>query len=137
MSASVALADLLAAVPPGGSHNTWDAEERDIWQRACLCCGERGHYQRALEAHLAEHGLTEGVCIGADGRLQDGHHRVVAARRLGIQCIPLETPEQAGERWKRDHPVPAGAPCEDWKRWHWRLVEGRAGFASADSAEQS
>lgn len=90
--------------PRPGMLWTWDDEERDILARVCLCCGEPGHYQRQLEAHVAEHGFTGlGVCLGTDGRVWDGHHRIVAARRLGIERIPLESAGDAEERWLRDH----------------------------------
>lgn len=101
----MALADLLATVPPGHREEpwTWEDEERDIWSRLCLCCGQPGHYQKMVEAHIAEHGLTEGVCVGDDGRLHDGHHRVVAAMTLRIERVPLETRDEADSRWLRDH----------------------------------
>lgn len=103
----ILLADLLASYAPG-SHDppwTWDDEEADIFARVCLCCGQPGHYQEQLEAHIAEHGLDGwgGVCLGTDGRVCDGHHRIVAARRLGIALIPLESKADAGDRWVRDH----------------------------------
>lgn len=102
---SMALADLLATVPPGHREKpwTWEDEERDIRLRLCLCCGQRAHYQEMVESHIAAHGLTEGVCIGDDGRLHDGHHRVVAAITLGIERVPFETKEEADSRWLRDH----------------------------------
>lgn len=85
-----------------GSHDwDWDDEERDLLAFRCLCattdpqvefieCPTPGHYQLRLEAHLAEHGITEPVLLGSDGRVWDGHHRIVAARRLGIEVIPVE-----------------------------------------------
>lgn len=101
----IALADLLATVPPGWHDEgwTWEDEERDIRSRLCLCCGLIGHHQEMIEARIREHGLTEGVCIGDDGRLHDGHHRVVAANALGIERIPLETRAECDARWVRDH----------------------------------
>lgn len=101
----VALADLLATVPPGHREEpwSWEDEERDIWIRLCLCCGQPGHYQATVEAWIAAGGLIEGVCIGADGRLHDGHHRVVAAKALGVDRVPLETKAEADARWIRDH----------------------------------
>ena len=102
---SIDLADLLVNFIPG-SHDgtwTWDDEERDILCRECICCGEVGHFQSLLETHLRENGLTEGVCIDFnEHRVLDGHHRIIAARRLGITHIPLESPERAAERWIRD-----------------------------------
>lgn len=102
---SIALADLLATVPPGWHTEpwSWEDEERDIRARLCLCCGQPGHHQELVEKRVATNGLTEGVCIGNDGRLHDGHHRVVAAIVLGIEQIPLETREQADVHWARDH----------------------------------
>ncbi|HYH51621.1 MAG TPA: hypothetical protein VEG38_18925 [Acidimicrobiia bacterium] len=69
---------------------TWEDEARDLHERVCLCCNQPGHYQRQLEAHVAEHGITQGICLGSDGRVWDGHHRVVAAIRLGIAQLPIE-----------------------------------------------
>lgn len=103
MSTSMPLAQFLAAYRPAGDWRTWDDAEKAMLEAICLCCGRPGHYQQMIEAHLAANGLTEGVYVGADGRLRDGHHRVTAARRLGLDVVPLETEEQAQARWVRDH----------------------------------
>ena len=102
---SMPLAELLERWLPGSQPQpwTWDDEEQDILARACLCCGQPGHYQYQLEDYLRVHGLTQGICLGTDGRVWDGHHRIVGARRLGIQTIPLESAEDASQRWLRDH----------------------------------
>jgi len=104
-SNTVALADLLATYAPG-SHPppwTWDDEERDIMARECVCCGQLGHYQAQLEAHIATHGMDGlGVCLGNDGRIWDGHHRIVAARRLRIERVPVESWEASKERFRQD-----------------------------------
>lgn len=102
---TIPLAKLLAEYQPGSYPPpwTWDDEERDLLARVCLCCGEAGHYQHQLEAHMREHGLDQGVCLGDDGRVWDGHHRIVAAKRLGIETIPLESGNDAQARWVRDH----------------------------------
>lgn len=98
------LAMILARYAPGSQSRTWDDEERDILARRCLCCGQAGHYQHQLEAYVADRGLNGmGVCLGDDGRVWDGNHRVVAARRLGIENIPVESWDDAQRRWKRDH----------------------------------
>jgi hypothetical protein len=83
---------------------TWEDEEANIRSRQCLCCGRAGHYQETVEAHMAEHG-TEGlaVVVDDDGFLGDGHHRVVAARTLGIERLPVESKDDAQARWVRDH----------------------------------
>ena len=107
---SIPLAELLANFAPGSRPQpwTWDDEETELLADVCACCGQPGHYQLRLEAYLAEHGLDQGVCLGTDGRVWDGHHRIVAARRLGIDAIPLESAADAWERFLRDHPQPAG-----------------------------
>lgn len=86
-----------------GSHDwTWDDEERDLLSHGCLCatvdpqvdfinCGQPGHYQLMLEDYLRGLGRVEqGVLLGNDQRVWDGHHRIVAARRLGFPDVPLE-----------------------------------------------
>lgn len=87
---------------------TWWDEERDLLSQPCpsesarqhgidaTCplgdrCYGAGCYQRALEDHLRDLGRVEQpVCLGPDGRVWDGHHRIVAARRLGFYTIPIE-----------------------------------------------
>lgn len=84
---------LLTGWRPGRSA-TWDDEEHDIRARICLCCGIEGHYQRALEDHLAEiGGIDQPVYLSPDGRVWDGHHRIIAARHLGFDTIPIEPQE--------------------------------------------
>lgn len=104
------LADLVVTYVPGSHRQpwTWDDEERDILQRqGCCASGEcawperhiehevSGSYQLALEVHIRETGVvpfSEGneILLGHDGRVWDGHHRIVAARRLGIESLPVE-----------------------------------------------
>ncbi len=98
----ILLAELLTKWLPGSRSQpwTWDDEELDILRRGCCCRSSLcenpklhfrpGQYQIELEAHIAQHGITQGVCLGSDGVVWDGHHRIVAARRLGITEIPLE-----------------------------------------------
>jgi hypothetical protein len=91
---------------PGSSEQPWSwaDEEADLLARECMCCPTGihdgpcddccttpGHYQRSLEEHLAGIGRVEQpVCLGSDGRVWDGHHRIVAARRLGFASVPVE-----------------------------------------------
>lgn len=82
---------------------TWADEEADILARECLCCGEIGHHQQQIEANLAGATVVQGVCVSPDGRVLDGHHRITAARRLGIPWVAFESPEENHERWRRDH----------------------------------
>lgn len=99
----VSLAWVLRTYRPGRAH-TWDMERAALLTFPCLCtpgqpfappadmpCPTPGHYQRKLEAHLASVGaVTQGVLLGRDGRVWDGNHRIVAARALGFDTIPVE-----------------------------------------------
>lgn len=119
------LEELLANYLPGHRDVawTWEDEERDITMRVCLCCGRRGHYQQQLEAYVEERGLEAmGVCLGGAGYLWDGHHRVIAAKHLGISDVPLESRADADTRWVRDH----GA-----RSWEERLFGDVAALAGA------
>lgn len=83
---------------------SWEDEDRNIRSRQCLCCGRPGHYQETLEAHMAEHGTDDlAIVVDEDDYLVDGHHRVVAARRLGLDRLPVESKDDAQARWVRDH----------------------------------
>jgi hypothetical protein len=94
---------LEAFYAPGSRDQPWTWDDEDHHLRSVPCpsveagvdCphsdGNPGCYQRHLEAHVAKHGITQPVCLGPDGRVWDGHHRIVAARRLGIDTIPVES----------------------------------------------
>lgn len=99
------LQELIERISPGHRQPpwSWDQEEADIRARLCLCCGRPGHHQQLVEQRMAKHGFTDGVCVGDDGRLHDGHHRIVAARTLGIEFVPIETRDECDARWLRDH----------------------------------
>jgi hypothetical protein len=65
-----------------GSHDwTWDDETADLIR----------HDRRTLDdliGHITDFGEIPGaVVIGPDGRLHDGHHRVVAAQLAGLEHI--------------------------------------------------
>lgn len=99
----ISLSRLLVEFRPGshGPDWTWEDETADLLSHPCLCpstppnvvveCGTPGHYQLMLEDHLRERGRVEQpICLGVDGRVWDGHHRVVAAIRLGFDRLPVE-----------------------------------------------
>lgn len=79
---------------------TWDDEERDILARTCCCrshmcsapsVGAEGHYQLQLEEDMFTSGaIPVGILLGDDGRVWDGHHRLIAARRLGMDTVFCE-----------------------------------------------
>jgi hypothetical protein len=78
-----------------GDEWSWEEEEADLHETPCLCvpdCPIPGHYQKRLEEYIDSIGyIPFPVCLGSDGRVWDGHHRIVAAYRLGIDVIPVET----------------------------------------------
>src|SRR5688500_10762886 len=92
--ADIATDELVRLYPPDRSRMepwTWADVDHDILTRECLCCGQAGHYQQELEAHMAAHGVDGRNVYLRGRRVRDGHHRVVAGIRLGIDRVPLET----------------------------------------------
>ena len=77
-----------------GDEWSWEEEEKDLHSHECVCtpdCPIPGHYQKKLEEYIDKIGyIPYPVCLGNDGRVWDGHHRIVAAKRLGIGIIPVE-----------------------------------------------
>lgn len=99
----ISMQELLLEFMPG-SHGpgwTWADEMRDLLSVPCLCasvppdtsveCETPGHYQLMLEDRLRALGrVDQPICLGTDGRVWDGHHRVVAAMRLHFDGVPVE-----------------------------------------------
>lgn len=78
------LARLLAEVAPGSRDDwTWQEEHDDLWFGE----DDDSHAMDDLATSMQENGQRTPVLIGDDGRLWDGHHRVVAAMRLGFDRI--------------------------------------------------
>lgn len=86
----VAMFDVITHVKPGSHPQpwTWDDEEADLMAHPCPCCGVPGHRFESIVADIAEHGIREPIDLGNWDWLWDGHHRVLAARRLRIMMIP-------------------------------------------------
>jgi hypothetical protein len=75
----------------------WHDEVFDIRSRECACCGEKGHYQFLIEDKMLAQGEfwlrsveIDHVKLGDDGRVWDGHHRIVGALTLGWPVITVE-----------------------------------------------
>lgn len=88
----VELAWVLEHYRPGSYAQPWTWDDEQRWlDETPTCCEIPGHYQATLERYLASVGYVEQpICLGDDGRVWDGHHRVVAARRLGFPTIRIE-----------------------------------------------
>lgn len=96
----VPLAAVLEHYRPGSGDWSWDEEGIDLDSRVCVCCNQPGHYQAQIEDYLRGLGRVEqGICLGNDGRVWDGHHRIIAARRLHFADIPLETDSYRPSWW--------------------------------------
>lgn len=100
MATQIRLAELVERYTPGDGWS-WDDEAAELASHPCPSVRndhERPHgdpdpgsYQRALERSLRAAGAVERpICLGHDGRVWDGHHRVVAALKLGFDSVPVE-----------------------------------------------
>lgn len=79
------LAELLQTYIPG-SHDfnwTWDQERQDLWRRDSV-----GLYK--LISDIEVNGIKDPILLGNDGRVWDGHHRVVAAIYLKMNEVPVK-----------------------------------------------
>lgn len=59
-----------------GDERTWDEEANDI------------DYMRQVES-IRKYGQRYPITLGDDGRVLDGHHRVLAARYLGMPTVKV------------------------------------------------
>lgn len=79
------LGSFLNTYPPGshGDDWTWDDEHADLWTRDSA-------HMLAMAHHLHKGGTLPPVTVGDDGRVWDGHHRVVAHMHLGRRRIAFK-----------------------------------------------
>lgn len=49
-----------------------------------------------LLARIREEGIREPILLGTDGRVWDGHHRIVIAMHLGLDSVPVEFAGEGG-----------------------------------------
>lgn len=93
----MSLAYLLEAWRPGSEDWNWVDELMDVLRRECLCCGRAGHYQDALRDYMEDEGAwwmtsndpLDWPILGNDGRVWDGHHRILAAMWLEWKVLPV------------------------------------------------
>jgi hypothetical protein len=75
--------ELLRDVRVGSADWTWSDEFQHL-------TNDPAHAEKTAQliADLAENGMRDPIVLGSDGRLWDGHHRVVAAIHLGWKYVP-------------------------------------------------
>ncbi|QDF15364.1 ParB-like nuclease domain protein [Gordonia phage Mollymur] len=62
---------------------TWADEAHYLWLT-------QGEYMLKLLVDIAENGIHDPICLGPDGRIWDGHHRITIATALGLDRVPVE-----------------------------------------------
>lgn len=77
-------ATVLKRYRPGSGDWDWPTEWADIIQH------DGGVTIAGLISDIATHGVREPLLLGDDGRVWDGHHRLLVARLLGIETLPVE-----------------------------------------------
>lgn len=83
---------IMANWRPGHADRTWDEEEAELRSRICCCCDQPGHYQDILEAKMVAEGgpwweELQAPVLSSGGKVWDGHHRIIGARRLGWETL--------------------------------------------------
>lgn len=77
------LYELINNYRPGSNDWDWTSEYLDLISRDWAKID-------SLMVSISEEGIKTPVLLGPDGRVWDGHHRIVAALCLGITEIPVE-----------------------------------------------
>lgn len=81
----LALQTLLDCWRVGSGDWTW-AEELIVLRGT----PDHGSRTNALIEDIKERGIQTPILLGTDGRVWDGHHRVIAAMILGLENVPVE-----------------------------------------------
>lgn len=69
------------------------------WQTEYDLLARKRHTLRLMDSIRAD-GIREPILLGSDGRVWDGHHRIVAATKLGFSHVPVvfSGEEKSGEQ---------------------------------------
>lgn len=78
---NVRLDHLLGVYAVGSGDWSWTVEYEKLIDRPAT---------RALLERVRAEGIREPVLLGTDGRVWDGHHRIVVAMHLGLDSVPVE-----------------------------------------------
>lgn len=80
-------AEIMARWRPGSYEErwSWHDERRELEEY-------NGLFVRALAYDIQAYGIKEPVLLGDDGRVWDGHHRILLAERYGLP-VPVEIVE--------------------------------------------
>ena len=68
----------------------WDDERQSLFEEECKCCGAVGTYQKRIIQKMQDGWFGEPIKLGDDGRLWDGHHRLLAAHALRVEKVPVQ-----------------------------------------------
>lgn len=81
---------------PEGANHTWTWADEQMYLLT-----EQHDYQHGLMIRARAHGSVDWVdpfapiCLGNDGRVWDGHHRICAAMALGFETIEVDVVPEA------------------------------------------
>lgn len=86
MAREVPLASLLTVFRPGDyPERNWAQEFAWLWDND----GPRMDVITTMIQETGFSGFSAPILLGSDGRVWDGHHRLAAAMRLGIDKVPV------------------------------------------------
>ena len=77
----VRLDHLLGVYAVGSGDWSWQDEYDDLIDQPGT---------QKLLARIRDEGIREPILLGTDGRVWDGHHRIVIAMHLGLDSVPVE-----------------------------------------------
>lgn len=79
----IRLDHLLGTFAVGSAPWSWQDEYDDLTKRDTA-------EMEVLIASIRVDGIREPILLGSDGRVWDGHHRIVIATHLGFKEVPVE-----------------------------------------------
>lgn len=80
---TLSVATILARWRPGSEDWDWPSEFAYLQEYD-------SHIIARLIRDIAKNGVLDPLLLGDDGRVWDGHHRLLVARILGITELPVE-----------------------------------------------
>lgn len=79
----------ICCMTPQEIMSRWSTGDGWSWEAEMADLDEWGEMDSIMD-DIQVNGIREPVLLGNDGRVWDGHHRIIAAHRLGIDSVPYE-----------------------------------------------
>lgn len=105
-------------LPLGAITGGWaDGDEIGWFNEFSYLAENDGEHLAELEADIRANGVRDPLLLGNDGRVWDGHHRILVAYRVGLPGLECDLVPAGTTAPERPAPRPSPAPTSSRTAW--------------------